>query len=119
MLIEFIQSPIGAALVASVATGLIAIIVAFWRVYTLAHVNQSEIQSHKDECDKRGTEIKEKVYEIADHLHELNEHQHKTQIMVTDAAAHGKQQQKTIDRVVTSVDTLTDRVTELAISKEK
>lgn len=117
MLMEFIQSPIGAALVASAATGLIAIVVALWRVYTLAHVNQAEIKSHKDECDKRGTEIKEKVYEIADHLHELNEHQHKTQIMVTETVAHGKQQQRTIDRVVDSVDALTDRVTELA-SKE-
>ena len=112
MLIEFLQTPAGGAVVGAVSTLIVAVVVALWRVYTLAHVNQAEIRGHKDECDKRGEEIKTQVKATNEKLDEMHDDFEVMTYTIATSVAHGKQQQNTIDRVETRVDALVDHLLE-------
>ena len=112
MLMEFLQTPAGGAVVGAVATLIVAVVVALWRVYTLAHVNQAEIRGHKDECDKRGELIQKQVEATNTKLYSVHEDIEILALTVATSVAHGKQQQQTISRVETRVDTLVDQLLE-------
>ena len=125
MFLEFVQTPLGAAVVSIAGTILIGVFAFIWKLYTLAHINKTEIHSHKDECDIRGTEIRDRVTKTDDKIDRLHakidrlvDTQHQTHTTVVESVAYGKQQQKTVDRLVERVDDINDSVGTLQSATE-
>jgi len=125
MFLEFVQTPLGAAVVSVAGTILVGVFAFIWKLYTLAHINKTEIHAHKDECDIRGTEIRDRVTKTDDKIDRLHakmdrlvDTQHQTHTTVVESVTHGKQQQKTVDRLVERVDDIYDNVTTLQSATE-
>jgi len=93
----------GVAVLGGVIAGILAIIGLIWRLNVTAIKNQTNLQAHKDRCDERAEEVVEKIDRLHDKVDRLTDAQHDTHVMVVETAAHSKQHQLDINRLMKKV----------------
>lgn len=110
LLLQFLQTPLGVALV----TALLAFIAFVWRIHVKSQLNKKEIEAHKETCDARAESMRSTmedtfslVSNMANRFDGLKDKMHDTQLTLV---AHVNKEEGALDNVRNDIRDLDKKV---------